>query len=279
MVTPCPKDPSHQSTDSDYCSVCGARIAGAPGLMDALNANIAIPQESNSPSSAGIAADDTCPDCGTPRRMGARFCEVCRYNFQNRSPGGVAMTAVAPATEDPAAAHPTLSQPPAEIGIAASAGPSVVIGSSIDPAPSTMPPATEVAESGSRTPSGETAWEAHITVDPSLYVDPDPDVPCPDNDPERVFPIDLSDNLIGRRGPRNDIRPQIPVSDPGVSHRHAKILKVQDGSLLLLDVGSTNGTQLNGADVEAGVRMPLQDGDQITLGCWTRITLQGRQTG
>ena len=46
---------------------------------------------------------------------------------------------------------------------------------------------------------------------------------------------------------------------------------------VLLDVGSSNGTQLNGKDVPAGVRTPVSAGDEITLGCWTRITL--RDTG
>jgi hypothetical protein len=279
MFTTCPKDPSHQSNDSDYCSVCGAKIAGAPGLVDALNANGATLQESDSPLPAGNNAAETCPDCGSSRQSGARFCEVCRYNFETRAPGGVAIAAVAPAPEDAMPQPPPLPGPPAEVGLAASAGPSALMGPAVNSAACTLPPEPDAPASGAWTPSGSTAWEAHITVDSALYVDPDPDVPCPDNDPERVFPIDLPDNLIGRRGPHKDIRPQIPVGDPGVSHRHAKILKLHDGNLLLLDVGSTNGTQLNGADVEAGVRMPLRDGDQITLGCWTRITLYGRQTG
>ena len=43
---------------------------------------------------------------------------------------------------------------------------------------------------------------------------------------------------------------------------------------MLLDVGSTNGTRLNGVDVLPGVRTPLRDGDEITVGCWTRITIR-----
>jgi pSer/pThr/pTyr-binding forkhead associated (FHA) protein len=111
-------------------------------------------------------------------------------------------------------------------------------------------------------------------VDPSLYADPDPQVPCPTGEPERTFPLDFAENLIGRRSDRRDIHPEIPLSDPGVSHRHAKLLRQADGSFVLLDVGSTNGTQLNGVDVREGVRTPLQDGDQITLGCWTRLTIR-----
>lgn len=117
-------------------------------------------------------------------------------------------------------------------------------------------------------------WEVVVNVDPSLDTDPDPATPCPTEEPERVFPLDFAENLIGRRSDRKDIHPEIPVNDPGVSHRHAKLLRQPDGSFLLLDVGSTNGTQLNGVDVLPGVRTPLTEGDQIVVGCWTRILLR-----
>ena len=116
-----------------------------------------------------------------------------------------------------------------------------------------------------------------VVVDPSLYTEPDPDIPLPVGEPERVFPLDFAENLLGRRSDRKDIHPEIPVGDPGVSHRHAKLLRQPDGGFILLDVGSTNGTKLNGVDVLPGVRTPLQDGDQITVGCWTRIILRAAQ--
>lgn len=117
-------------------------------------------------------------------------------------------------------------------------------------------------------------WQAVVVVDPALYVDPDPDLKCPTDEPERTFPLDLPENLVGRRSDSRAIRPEVPLNDPGVSHRHAKLLCDPDGGLALLDVGSTNGTQLNGAAVSSGVRMPLKDGDQIVLGCWTRLTIR-----
>ena len=118
------------------------------------------------------------------------------------------------------------------------------------------------------------SWQAIVAVDPSLYVDPDPNQPCPVGEPERVFPLDLTENLIGRRSDRRDIHPEVPLTDTGVSHRHAKLLKQADGSLILLELGSTNGTELNGVEVPAGVPTPVHDGDQITLGCWTRMTVR-----
>jgi pSer/pThr/pTyr-binding forkhead associated (FHA) protein len=105
-------------------------------------------------------------------------------------------------------------------------------------------------------------------------VDPDPQVPCPTDEPARLYHLDFAENLIGRRSDRKDIHPEINLRDPGASHRHAKLLRQPDGSLLLLDVGSTNGTLLNGAAAPEGVPTPLKDGDEIVIGCWTRITLR-----
>jgi hypothetical protein len=123
-------------------------------------------------------------------------------------------------------------------------------------------------------------WELYVAVDPSLYVDPDPAIPCPVGDPVRTFPLDFAENLVGRRSDRRGIYPEIDLStDHGVSSRHLVLYREANGSLTLLDVGSTNGTQVNGKDIVAGVRTPLQDGDQITLGCWTRMTVRGTPAG
>ncbi len=92
----------------------------------------------------------------------------------------------------------------------------------------------------------------------------------------RIFPLDLGDHLVGRRSDSEDIHPEITVGDPGISRRHARILRAADGALSLLDLGSMNGTRLNGAAVEPNVATPLADGDQVTLGCWTRLVVKAR---
>ena len=54
----------------------------------------------------------------------------------------------------------------------------------------------------------------------------------------------------------------IQVEDANVSRRHAE-LRREGGSWWLVDLGSTNGTELNGKRVQ---RSKLDDGDTITLG-------------
>ncbi len=235
---PCPN--GHLSTDADYCSECGKKLDAAP-LSGSASAVVVAP-----PSVSG--ASEACPDCGTLRATPtAVFCEVCRYNFVTRqswTPDAPPIPAVAvvPAAPDAAPAAATTNPPPA-------------------------PPASHDASLH--------RWEALVVVDPSLYADPDPANPIPVNAPERVFPLDFPENLLGRRSERRAIYPEVDLSgDSGVSSRHAILYREADGALSLLDVGSTNGTQINGTDAVPGVRIPLAPGDQITLGCWTRITLR-----
>jgi pSer/pThr/pTyr-binding forkhead associated (FHA) protein len=50
-----------------------------------------------------------------------------------------------------------------------------------------------------------------------------------------------------------------------ISRRHAKIAAFRGGHLIE-DLGSTNGTKVNGRSLNHGQRIPLQHGDHITLG-------------
>jgi hypothetical protein len=59
----------------------------------------------------------------------------------------------------------------------------------------------------------------------------------------------------------------IRLNDEHVSARHAEMSRSADGSWLLRDVGSTNGTQLNGKTITGQV--PVRAGDLIGLGSST----------
>jgi len=73
--------------------------------------------------------------------------------------------------------------------------------------------------------------------------------------------------LLGR-GTDCDLR----LVDPGVSRHHAE-LRVENGQVVLVDLGSTNGTFVNGQPVR---RVGLSDGTHVSLG---RTTLVFRQDG
>ena len=65
-------------------------------------------------------------------------------------------------------------------------------------------------------------------------------------------------STIGR-----SVRAGVCVPDEGVSREHARISRGPDGAVILEDLGSTNGTFINGERVQS--RM-LKDGDKIELG-------------
>ncbi len=59
----------------------------------------------------------------------------------------------------------------------------------------------------------------------------------------------------------------VVLADPNVSRRHVEVRPAGDGTYLLADLGSTNGTRVNGIRVQG--TQPLQPGDQITVGATT----------
>lgn len=105
-----------------------------------------------------------------------------------------------------------------------------------------------------------------------------PAVEFPATIPARQIRLTGSQLQIGRRRTGYSTAPDIDLSGPpadiGVSHRHALLVAEADGTWSLVDQGSTNGTQLNNAEVAANVRTPLHDGDRISIGRWTVLTIR-----
>ena len=76
--------------------------------------------------------------------------------------------------------------------------------------------------------------------------------------PGETYPIEGEELLLGR-----DLANEIAISDPEVSRRHARFF-MQNENILMEDLGSTNGTFLNGERISNPVQ--LRPGDVITLG-------------
>lgn len=153
--------------------------------------------------------------------------------------------------------------------VARKAGPPPAASSQASPgAPANVPPPAP--------PAAGPHWRLVVTIDASLDTEPDPAAPLP-NEPERIFPVEQDEMLVGRRDDRQQIRPAVALHDPGASRRHAKVLRNADGTLSLHDSGSTNGTKINGQDVVSGALRALAEGDEITLGRWTRIRVEARK--
>jgi len=98
MMFPCPK--GHDSTEADFCSECGTKLAAIaePALADAV----------------------FCPDCGMARIGEERFCEACRYDFQPGALDDPELALHAPEPE-PAAAEPLALGPEPVVSASAEA--------------------------------------------------------------------------------------------------------------------------------------------------------------
>lgn len=76
--------------------------------------------------------------------------------------------------------------------------------------------------------------------------------------PGKTFYLEDAEVTIGR-----DISNQVVINDAEISRRHAHLI-AQPNGYLLEDLGSTNGTQVNGVPIHG--RHPLSDGDRIQAG-------------
>jgi hypothetical protein len=87
-------------------------------------------------------------------------------------------------------------------------------------------------------------------------------------------PIELQPKgevILGRRDPATGTTPDVDLTPfagyrMGVSRRHAAIRQGDDNTLNVWDLGSSNGTFLNGQRLNAHRPYPLRDGDELRLG-------------
>ena len=91
--------------------------------------------------------------------------------------------------------------------------------------------------------------------------------PGGDGSTQRTYELTAPLTILGR-GTDCDLR----LVDAGVSRHHAE-LRVEDGEIVLVDLGSTNGTFVDGQPIR---RITLSDGTRVTLG---RTTLVFRRDG
>jgi hypothetical protein len=246
-VYPCPK--GHNSTDDDYCSDCGTKIdagsLGAANFASSIQQSVDIRQAKSS-----ISSMVDCPDCGTPHDpTDGIFCEICGYNFKTKAHGEIPID---PVEIPPAVIPMPIEIPPLEIL-------------------SNLPPETPSSTIGGSAPSGPITWQLEITIDPSLAA---PESPPPPSQRPIVIPLSKPMSLIGRTSATRANYPDVALDfDEAVSSRHA-VLNLTSSSLTLRDIGSSNGTYVNGIEIKPMVDIQLKPGDMFSLGHWTKITVQ-----
>lgn len=259
----CPK--GHISSDPDYCSECGARI-GQPAASASYGSS----------SGSSSAVQEICPDCGTPRVGNDRFCEVCRHDFIEGKTGTAEK--VIEAGQPPSSSQPALAGPPASAGQPVLGGQSAQTGAMQESVPQYS------ADAGSQDLNPVSKAEIVIGQKLNIIISVDEvrlaqnqiETSIKPDSRERVFPLDLDENLVGRRSVSKGIYPEIEINDPGVSHRHLKFIKQPDGAFAVLELGSANGTEYNGMPLEPGICTVIKAGDEFAIGLWTTLKVSAR---
>jgi hypothetical protein len=181
----------------------------------------------------------TCPDCTAIHEPDSGdFCEICGYNFVSGAHGEIPIVGSR------------------DGGLGANENEANMVNS---PSPISH--------------NNIIAIEVIATIDSSIWEKGSP--PPPSDIAPITFRLDKPSNLIGRSSNIRGIYPDISIDlDDAVSHRHGLINRQDVGTVIIRDIGSTNGTKLNGIELAAMVDTPIKDGDEVTLGHWTRLMIK-----
>ncbi|MFD3702206.1 FHA domain-containing protein [Nocardia sp. NPDC058658] len=265
----------HESRSTDYCDVCGSALTGAPA-----------------PDPASLRL---CPNCQAP--TSGRFCEGCGHDSALPSAAGSragdrpeatfrarpdrAETSQGGARPGPARAE---SEPADSSRENARFDPPRTAGT--DPTRTGVQPGFDPTLIAGTPPAAAKTWVARIFADRELYArvqarkGPDAErVEFPDFCPERRIILHGNRFLIGKRSASQGIVPEIDLGiapvDIGVSRAHAMIQVDQGGALTVTDLGSTNGTSLDGAEASIPPQqaIALREGSRIHVGGWTTIAI------
>ena len=97
--------------------------------------------------------------------------------------------------------------------------------------------------------------------------------------PQRVVHLDTgtefhlslgSETTVGRADPVTGIRPDVDLTEVdterSTSRRHAKVVRRGEKFFLTEEIGTTNGTFVNGLRVETGIPSEVSPGDEVQFG-------------
>jgi hypothetical protein len=112
--------------------------------------------------------------------------------------------------------------------------------------------------------------ESDIKVKPAA--EPDPNARLVEIENGIIFPLaDSRETTVGRVDPVTGIVPDVDLTlvdgKRSISRRHAKIRREENGAFSVIeDIGTMNGTFVNGVRLEVGRGVPVVSGDKVVFG-------------
>jgi pSer/pThr/pTyr-binding forkhead associated (FHA) protein len=182
-----------------------------------------------------------CPHCGKETRADDRYCLHCGQRLDGEPDGNAPPLIVAASGGGWTVARET--QASAHDGAPAKGGPSHPL-----PASAT---AAAAARGGAPVPKRQPEVKARLVLQPRAGT----------HESAREFWLDGSEVAIGR-APNCQV---VLADDQLASRRHALLRYVGD-HYTIVDLGSSNGTYVNGVETHGTTPLHLSDGDRITVG-------------
>jgi pSer/pThr/pTyr-binding forkhead associated (FHA) protein len=233
----------------------------------------------------------TCPQCGTQNLPGMAYCEHCGSPLS--TPEITPVPAPADATDSGAAdaiaqAQAMLDQLNSTDQTSQAAPPAADASASPPDTAGVADPAAQAAAPADQSPQAPS--DADVTAAPPDATPP-PDAGFPQSAPPIAatgsaaalsiifadgsqFTVQDDVTNVGRSDVAQSWHPELDVipygggaPDFGVS-RHQAVIQRNGGSFTVLDVGSTNGTFVNGKILEYNKPVELHDGDALAFGAF-----------
>ncbi|WP_406298974.1 FHA domain-containing protein [Embleya sp. NBC_00888] len=241
----------HESTAADYCDECGRTMPTAGDPSDG--------PTGSGPGGPGPGGDVlTCRFCATEYTPDDQFCEGCGHELTHGSSG-------------PGGGEDDGNKGGGGQGGNGTKGDEGGNGTKGGPGPTEDPPPPR------------TVWTARVVPDHDYFLrvlewdGPDAhSMRFPHEQEPWTLELTGESMRIGRRNSStSSAPPEIPIGDPGVSRRHAMLLRCGDGTWEVMDLGSANGTTINaGFDRVRRDPVHLKDGDRVHVGAWTTLEIR-----
>jgi hypothetical protein len=245
----CPQCGVDNPPAARYCDQCGAMLIPVPGAAPA------PPPAAPSSGAPLISGAPTCPQCGTPAIPGEAFCDNCG------APLGAPARPVAPVPPPPSSAGvpPQSAYPPPQPSSPQAGRLTPPAGSPPPAQPSYTPPSAGVP-APSYTPPVSGGMRSTLAPARLVAVATGAVLALPS----------VSQAVVGRADPVSKFFPDIDLNpygalDQGVGRRHVRLF-VLGAQVMVEDLDSTNGTEVNGQRLAPRQPRALVTGDTLVIG-------------